>query len=105
MVQLDTVIGKTGGKVIMTIHFTDSDFMIGILLENKTAAEAAEKFMLLKNRLKSFSFNFGDIVPILLTDNGGEFSNANAFENDEGGVLPHNKRTIKNEPNQESNKL
>ncbi len=87
VVQLDTVIGKIGGKVIMTIHFTDSDFMIGILLENKTAAEAAEKIMLLKNRLKSFNFNFGDIAPILLTDNGGEFSNANAFENDESGKL------------------
>ncbi len=61
--------------------------MIGILLENKTAAEAAEKIMLLKTRLKSFNFNFGDIAPILLTDNGGEFSNASAFENDEGGNL------------------
>ena len=87
MVQLDTVIGKIGGKVIMTIHFTDSDFMIGILLENKTAAEAAEKIMLLKTRLKSFNFNFVDIAPILLTDNGGEFSNATAFENDESGNL------------------
>ena len=87
VVQLDTVIGKIGGKVIMTIHFTDSDFMIGILLENKTAAEAAEKIMLLKTRLKSFNFNFGDIAPILLTDNGGEFSNATAFENDESGNL------------------
>ena len=87
VVQLDTVIGKVGGKVIMTIHFTDSDFMIGILLENKTAAEAAEKIMLLKTRLKSFNFNFGDIAPILLTDNGGEFSNATAFENDESGNL------------------
>ena len=41
--QLDTVIGRIGGKVIMTIHFISCDFMIGLLLENKTAAEAAHK--------------------------------------------------------------
>lgn len=37
-IQLDTVIGRIGGKVIMTIHFLSSDFMIGLLLENKTSA-------------------------------------------------------------------
>lgn len=85
--QLDTVIGRTGGKVIMTIHFLNGDFMVGLLLENKTAAEAAEKIKALKSRLKSFGFNFGDVIPLLLTDNGGEFSNAAAFENDENGNL------------------
>lgn len=83
--HLDTVIGRTGGKVIMTIHFLNGDFMVGLLLENKSAAEAAEKIKNLKSRLKSFDFNFGDIIPVLLTDNGGEFSNAAAFENDENG--------------------
>lgn len=43
LVQLDTVIGRIGDKVIMTIHFVNSDFLIGLLLENKTAAEAANK--------------------------------------------------------------
>ena len=82
LVQLDTVIGRIGGKVIMTIHFVNSDFMIGLLLENKTAAEAANKFQALKTELKALGFTFGDIAPLLLTDNGGEFSIVSAFEND-----------------------
>lgn len=82
LVQLDTVIGRIGGKVIMTIHFVNSDFMIGRLLENKTAAEAANKIKELKKELNSLGFKFGNIAPLLLTDNGGEFSIVSAFEND-----------------------
>ena len=85
LVELDTVIGRIGGKVIMTIHFVNSDFMIGILLENKTAAEAANKIQSLKAELKSLGFDFGEIAPLLLTDNGGEFSCVSAFENDING--------------------
>lgn len=87
LVQLDTVIGRIGGKVILTIHFVLSDFMVGLLLENKTAAEAAAKFQKLKADLNAAHFNFGDIAPLLLTDNGGEFSIASAFENDLSGNL------------------
>lgn len=85
--QLDTVIGRIGGKVIMTIHFVSCDFMIGLLLENKTAAEAAHKISELKQRLLSCGFSFGKIVPVLLTDNGGEFSIVSAFENDANNQL------------------
>lgn len=83
LVQLDTVIGRVGGKVIMTIHFVNSDFMIGLLLDNKTAAEAARKIETLKRRLTDNGFSFGNIIPLLLTDNGGEFSIVSAFENNE----------------------
>ena len=51
-VELDTVIGRIGGKVILTIHFTAVNFMIGLLPDNKTAVEAASKFSDLKNRRK-----------------------------------------------------
>ena len=85
LTQLDTVIGRIGGKVILTIHFVQSDFMAGLLLENKTAAEAAGKIQLLKARLKKSGFGFGDIAPLLLTDNGGEFSYVPAFEADADG--------------------
>lgn len=90
LVQLDTVIGRIGGKVIMTIHFVNSDFMIGLLLENKTAAEAANRIQELKKKLNSLGFNFGDIAPLLLTDNGGEFSIVSAFENDNEGNTESN---------------
>ncbi len=83
--ELDTVIGEIGGKVIMTIHFVASDFMIGLLLDNKTAAEAAKKIGQLKQNLTAYGFVFGDIIPLLLTDNGGEFSCISAFENNDDG--------------------
>lgn len=87
VIQFDTVIGNIGGKVIMTIHFINWDFMTGILLDNKTAAEAASKISDFKNKLKICGFSFGDIIPVILTDNGGEFGNIAAFENDEDGKL------------------
>ena len=87
LVQFDTVIGRVGGKVILTIHFVHSDFMIGLLLENKTAADAASKIQVLKAELKALGFNFGDIALLLLTDNGGEFSIVSAFENDTNGNM------------------
>ncbi len=87
VVQLDTVIGEIGGKVIMTIHFVNTDFMVGLLMDNKTAAEAASKIAELKKNLKASNFAFGEIAPILLTDNGGEFSIVSSFENDVDGNL------------------
>jgi IS30 family transposase len=80
-VEMDTVIGRVGGKVILTLDFTFCNFMAGILLDNKTAAEAAEKIRTLKALLTANHILFGDIFSILLTDNGGEFANFSAFEN------------------------
>ena len=80
-VEMDTVIGHIGGKVIMTFDFTFCNFMFGILLENKTALEAAEKFKTLKTDFVANELQFGDVFPLLLTDNGGEFANIAAFEN------------------------
>lgn len=83
--QLDTVIGSVGGKVIMTIHFVSFDFMTGILLDNKTAAEASAKIKAFKSRLSESGVSFGDLFPVMLTDNGGEFSCVSDFENNASG--------------------
>ena len=80
-VEMDTVIGRIGGKVIMTFQFVNVDFMFGLLLDNKTAAEAARKIRLLKEKLLSANLSFADAFPVLLTDNGGEFSDVSSFEN------------------------
>lgn len=80
-VEMDTVIGKVGGKVIMTFQFVNVDFMFGILLDNKSAAETADKIRQLKEKLNTLCINFSDVFPVLLTDNGGEFSDVSAFEN------------------------
>jgi len=77
--EMDTVIGRIGGKVIMTFDFTFCNFMFGLPLDNKTAAEAALKITMLKNTLHEGNIRFGDIFPLLLTDNDGEFANVLAF--------------------------
>jgi IS30 family transposase len=85
---MDTVIGRIGGKVIMTFHFTQMNFMFGLLLDDKTSAVAAAKVRALKKRLFLGDTRFGDIFPVLLTDNGGEFSNVAAFTDDMDGLPP-----------------
>lgn len=84
-IEMDTVIGRIGGKVIMTFQFVNVDFMFGLLLDNHTAAEAGNKIIQLKERLRDAGFCFGSVFPTILTDNGGEFSNVFAFENNLDG--------------------
>ena len=81
-VEMDTVIGRPGGKVLMTFIFTCCNFMFAILLEDKTSASASSAIQSLKDRLGRAGFSFGEVFPVILTDNGGEFNNIAAFEND-----------------------
>lgn len=83
-VELDTVIGRAGGKVILTIHFTLCNFMAGLLLDNRTAMEAADHFRGMKDRLRTAGFRISDVMPVVLTDNGGEFSDVFSFEQHHG---------------------
>ena len=89
-VEMDTVIGREGGKVIMTFDFTYCNFMFGLLLDNKTADETALKIRTLKEVLNKSGIRFGDVIPLLLTDNGGEFANVSAFIDDMDGVAETN---------------
>ena len=73
--EIDTLIGSIGGETIMTFQFVNVDFMFEISLDDKTAAETGAMITDLKERLKAKGFCFGEIFPVLLTDNGGEFSN------------------------------
>jgi IS30 family transposase len=81
-VEMDTVIGRVGGKVILTLDFTFCNFQAGLLMDNKSSLEAAHKIRLLKNSLALAGLRFGDLFPVILTDNGGEFANVDAFERD-----------------------
>jgi len=85
-VEMDTVIGRPGGKVLLTLIFPNCAFMVGLLLDNKSAAEAGTRIIALKKHLRNAGFSFGDLFPVLLTDNGGEFSHVLDFELDPDGV-------------------
>jgi len=80
-VEMDTLTGYIGGKAILTFDFTFCNFMFGILLDNKSSFEVTDKITVLKSRLFAEGFSFGSIIPLLLTDNGGEFANIFAIEN------------------------
>ena len=83
-VEADTVVGE-GHKVIMTFHFNVCEFMFGLLLDNKTAAEAGFRVQSLKKRMLDAGFSFGTYIPVILTDNGGEFAHVLDFELDPDG--------------------
>lgn len=89
-VEMDTVIGEIGGKTIMTFDFNFCNFMFGLLLENKTSAQAASQILFLKKLLADNGFDFGHIFPVILTDNGGEFADVFAFENSLEGTQHSN---------------
>ena len=84
-VEMDTVIGSQGGKVIMTWDFTFCNFMVGFLLDSKTASNVASAFFDIKSSFNENDIAFADIVPPVSTDNGGEFSNADAIEQNLNG--------------------
>jgi IS30 family transposase len=84
--EMDTVIGRQGGKAILTIHLTMSNFMIGLLVDSLTAAEVSDKIRAFKQQLAAAGLTFGEYFPILLTDNGGEFANISAFTDDCDGL-------------------
>jgi len=48
---MDTVIGRQGGKAILTIHLTMSNFMIGLLVDNPTSADVSGKIFAFKQHL------------------------------------------------------
>jgi IS30 family transposase len=82
---MDTVIGRVGGKAIMTLDFTFCNFMAGVLLSDKTSLEVTIKMEKLKAAFSAKGLGFGDILPLIITDNGGEFANVAAIENDAEG--------------------
>jgi IS30 family transposase len=86
-VEMDTVIGRIGGKCIATFIFPSLDLMFGLLLANKSSAEFSANIIKFKKNLLLSGFNFGHIFPVVLTDNGGEFADVFSIENDLTGVL------------------
>jgi len=79
--EMDTLIGRIGGKTILTLNFFPGNFMFGLLLEDKTSLEVTNKITALKLHMLRVGKLFGEIFPVIVTDNGGEFSNVFAIEN------------------------
>lgn len=87
VVQLDSVEGKKGGKVLLTIHFTKAEMMLAFLREHNDSKSVIDVFNFLFDLLGSDLFM--QIFKVCLTDNGSEFSNPRAIEFD----VENNRRT------------
>jgi IS30 family transposase len=85
VVEMDTVHGTKGGKVLLTLEFVSVKFMIIILLESCTAKEVENAFNRLYEDLSSELFT--NLFQLILTDNGSEFTNPDAIEVDCDGVI------------------
>lgn len=84
VVEMDSVEGVKGGKVLLTIHFVKAEFMLAFLRDANDSLSVIEVFRNLYARLGHD--RFVSLMPILLTDNGTEFSNPSAIEFTPEGV-------------------
>lgn len=80
-VEMDTVIGRIGGKTLLTFTLTSCSFFFAFLLDDKTAMETTRAFTCLREDLKKKEICFTTIFKTLLTDNGTEFANIVGIEN------------------------
>ena len=76
-VQMDSVIGSVGGKVLLTLQF-ECGMMLAWLRDTNNSQSVIEYFDLLEQKLGLSRFR--RVFPIILTDNGSEFSNPTAIE-------------------------
>ena len=83
--EMDTVMGRMGGKVLLTFNLSFCNFIFARLLENKTALEVTKHLYDIKNNLHKADKDFCQIFPVILTDNGGEFARVDDIEMDVRG--------------------
>ena len=83
VVQMDSVIGSKGGKVLLTIYFVNVSLMLGFLREANTSKSVIDIYDELYHRLGGQDFR--KLFPVILTDNGSEFSNPKCIENGPDG--------------------
>lgn len=84
VVEMDTVEGKRGGKVLLTMLFRRCNLMLIFLLKRKIQAEVKRVFDELTELLGEELFE--DIFPVILTDGGVEFSDREGLEVTDDGV-------------------
>ena len=79
IVEMDTVEGTKGNSVLLTLLWRNSNFMLAQKLETKDADSVSQYFCFLKGLLGYEKFH--ELFPIILTDNGTEFSRPDIIEN------------------------
>lgn len=85
--EMDSVEGRKGGKVLLTLHFVKAEFMLAYLRDANDSQSVIDIINRLYIELRCDVFM--NILPLMLADNGSEFSNPKAIEFDSQG----NRRT------------
>lgn len=85
--QIDSVEGIKGGAVLLTIHFVEQELQLAFLRQYNDSQSVIDIFNRLYVELRADIFI--EMFPVLLADNGSEFSNPTAIELDSQG----NRRT------------
>lgn len=83
--EMDTVMGRMGGKVLLTFNLSFCNFIFARLLDNKTALEVTRHLYDIKNTIHQADKDFFQLFPVILTDNGGEFARVDDIEMDVRG--------------------
>lgn len=83
VVEMDTVIGRKGGKTLLTLLFRNCSLMLAFLLDANTQEQVISAMNAIYQSLGYGRFKA--CFPIILTDNGSEFKDPDALEKDELG--------------------
>ena len=83
--EMDTVLGRMGGEVLLTFNLSFCNFIFARLLDNKTALEVTKHLYDIKNTFHQADKDFFQLFPVILTDNGGEFARVDDIEMDVRG--------------------
>lgn len=80
IVEIDTVEGRKGGKVLLTIHFVNCSLMLSFIRDHNDAQSVIDIFNNIQEILGIDKFK--ELFIVILTDNGSEFSNPKEIEYD-----------------------
>jgi IS30 family transposase len=80
IVEMDSVIGRIGGKVLLTLMFKSCDLMLAFIRDRNTCQSVIDVFNWLYDLVGTQTFC--TMFSVILTDNGSEFSNPTALELD-----------------------
>ena len=78
VVEMDSVIGRRGGKVLLTMNFNNCTLLLAFIRNSNNSQSVIDIFDHLERALGIGMFK--KLFPVILTDNGSEFSNPDALE-------------------------
>ena len=83
VVEMDSVLGRKGGKLLLTLNFNDSGLMLAFTRDANTARSVKDIMDGLETTLGLETFR--RLFPVILTDNGSEFSDPDGIEKSPSG--------------------